>query len=45
MLDAAQKAAEKKQRLLEANRRAARSILESISTVSYVVVKKNESTE
>ncbi len=37
--------AEKKKKLLEANRAAARALLSSISTVSYITVKKNVSTE
>jgi hypothetical protein len=37
--------AEKKKKLLEANRAAARALLSSISTVSYITVRKNVSTE
>lgn len=35
----------RKQQLLAANKAAARALLESISTVSYISVKKNESTQ
>ncbi len=45
MLEAVQKAAQKKEQLLQANKAAARALLSSISTVSYVTTKKNESTE
>ncbi len=39
------KTEEKKKQLLEANKAAARALLSSISTVSYVTPKKNVSNE
>jgi len=45
LLEAVQKAAEKKEQLLKQNKAAARALLSSISTVSYVTVRKNESTQ
>jgi hypothetical protein len=35
----------KKKELLASNKEAARALLSSLSTVSYVTIKKNESTE
>ena len=45
LLDAISESAKKKEKLLQANKAAARALLASISSVSYVTQKKKESNE
>ena len=45
LLDAVNKSVQKKEKLLQANKAAARALLSSLSSVSYVTQKRKESNE
>lgn len=45
LLDAVSQSAKKKEKLLQANKAAARALLSSLSSVSYVTQKRKESNE